>query len=31
MDALAGLAFGCGCALVGWQIYALAAQALAGQ
>ena len=28
-DVVAGLAFGCGCALVGWQVYALAAQALA--
>ena len=29
-DVVAGLAFGCGCALVGWQVYALAVQALAG-
>ena len=28
-DVVAGLAFGCGCALVGWQVYTLAAQALA--
>ena len=29
-DVVAGLAFGCGCALVLWQAYALAVQALAG-